>query len=40
VALLEYAKEAIQTAVSNISSAGTKSVQRKKIVERKIGSTG
>ncbi|MDH5706947.1 MAG: hypothetical protein OEZ45_13110 [Candidatus Aminicenantes bacterium] len=40
VALLEYAKDAIQTAVSNISGAGTLQVEMKKIVERKIGSLG
>lgn len=36
VALLEYAKDAIQTAVSNISGVGTSQIQAKKIVERKI----
>jgi len=40
VALLEYAKDAIQTAVSNISGVGTLQCQMKKIVERKIGSLG
>jgi len=37
VALLEYAKDAIQTAVSNISGVGTLQCKMKKIVERKIG---
>ncbi len=37
VALLEYAKDAIQTAASNISGTGTLEIQTKKIVERKIG---
>ena len=36
VALLEYAKDAIQTAVSNISGVGTNAIQAKKIVERKM----
>jgi len=36
VALLEYAKDAIQTAVSNISGVGTNQIQAKKIVERKM----
>jgi hypothetical protein len=40
VALLEFAKDAIQTAVSNISGVGTQQVQMKKIVERKLGSMG
>lgn len=40
VALLEYAKDAIQTAVSNISGIGTLQCKMKKIVERKIGSVG
>lgn len=37
VALLEYAKDAIQTAVSNISGIGTNQIQMKKLVERKLG---
>lgn len=36
VALLEYAKDAIQTAVSNISGVGTNQMQAKKLVERKM----
>lgn len=40
VALLEYAKDTIQTAVSNISGVGTLAVQMKKTAERKIGSMG
>lgn len=36
VALLEFAKDAIQTAASNISGVGTQEIQSKKIVERKI----
>jgi hypothetical protein len=37
VALLEYAKDEIQTAVSNISGVGTKQIAARKIVERKMG---
>lgn len=37
VALLEYAKDAIQTAVSNISGVGTMAVKMRKTVERKMG---
>jgi hypothetical protein len=37
VALLEYAKDAIQTAVSNISGIGTNQIQMRKLVERKVG---
>jgi hypothetical protein len=37
VALLEFAKDAIQTSVSNITGVGTLQCQMKKIVERKIG---
>lgn len=40
VALLEFAKDAIQTAVSNISGMGTNQIQARKIVERKIGGMG
>ena len=40
VALLEFAKDAIQTAVSNISGMGTNQIQARKIVERKIGAMG
>jgi hypothetical protein len=40
VALLEYAKDAIQTAVSNISGVGTLQCQMKKVVERKMNSSG
>jgi hypothetical protein len=36
VALLEYAKDAIQTAVSNVSGIGTSTIQARKIVERKL----
>jgi hypothetical protein len=36
VALLEFAKDAIQTAASNISGVGTQEIQAKKLVERKI----
>jgi len=36
VALLEFAKDSIQTAVSNISSVGMNQIQARKIVERKI----
>ena len=36
VALLEFAKDAIQTAASNISVVGTQAIQMRKIVERKI----
>ena len=36
VALLEFAKDAIQTAASNISGTGTQEIQAKKLVERKI----
>ena len=36
VALLEFAKDAIQTAASNISGTGTQEIQSKKLVERKI----
>jgi hypothetical protein len=38
VALLEYAKDALQTAASNISGVGTLQTQMKKIVCRKLGS--
>ena len=37
VALLEYAKDAIQTAVSNISGVGAAANKMRKIVERKMG---
>ena len=37
VALLEYAKDAIQTRVSNVSGMGTNEIQARKIVERKVG---
>lgn len=40
VALLEYAKDAIQTAVSNISGVGTAQIANKKVVERKVGQIG
>ena len=40
VALLEFAKDAIQTAVSNISGMGTNQIQARKIVERKVGGQG
>lgn len=40
VALLEFAKDAIQTAASNISGVGTLEIQNKKVVERKIGAMG
>lgn len=40
VALLESAKDAIQTAVSNISGVGSLASRMKKIVERKLCSTG
>jgi len=40
VALLEYAKDAIQNAISNISGVGTLAMQMRKIVERKLGSSG
>jgi len=40
VALLEYAKDAIQTAASNISGVGSLEIQAKKTVERKIGAMG
>ncbi len=36
VALLEYAKDAIETAASNISGVGSTAIKMKKIVERKI----
>ncbi len=36
VALLEFAKDAIQTAVSNVSGIGTNQIQARKIVERKM----
>jgi len=36
VALLEFAKDAIQTAASNISGVGTQEIQAKKLIERKI----
>ena len=36
IALLEYAKDAIQTAVSNISGVGTNQIQARKLVERKM----
>jgi len=39
VALLEYAKDAIQNAISNISGVGTLAMQMRKIVERKLGSS-
>jgi hypothetical protein len=38
VALLEFAKDAIQTAASNISGVGTHEMQSKKAVERKLES--
>jgi hypothetical protein len=38
VALLEYAKEAIQTATSNISGIGTQAIQMGKSVEQKMKS--
>ena len=38
VAMLEYAKDAIQTAVSNIAGVGAHEVQSKKAVERKLES--
>jgi hypothetical protein len=37
VALLEYAKDKIQTAVSNISGMGTNEIRSRKVVERKMG---
>jgi hypothetical protein len=40
VALLEYAKDALQTAASNISGIGALQMQMKKIVCRKLGSMG
>mgnify|MGYP001610036009 FL=1 len=40
VALLEYAKDTIQTSVSNISGAGTNEIQARKIVERKVSGNG
>lgn len=40
VALLEYAKDAIQTAVSNISGMGTQQITARKIVERKVSNLG
>lgn len=40
VALLEYAKDAIQTAVSNISGMGTNQIAAKKLVERKMSNLG
>ena len=40
VALLEYAKDAIQTAVSNISGMGTNQITARKLVERKMGQLG
>lgn len=40
VALLEYAKDSISTAVSNISGLGTNQIQMRKITERKIGNMG
>ncbi len=36
VALLEYAKDAISTAVSNITGVGTTQMQNKKVAERKM----
>jgi hypothetical protein len=36
VALLEYAKDAISTAVSNITGVGTSQIQLKKAAERKM----
>ncbi len=36
VALLEYAKDAISTAVSNITGVGTSQIQNKKVAERKM----
>ena len=36
VALLEYAKDAIQTAVSNIAGLGTNTLQAKKLAKRKF----
>ncbi|MFH1361972.1 MAG: hypothetical protein ABIH69_04895 [bacterium] len=38
VALLEFAKDSIQTAVSNISGVGTSQIQARKIAERKFTS--
>ncbi len=38
VALLEFAKDAIQTAASNISGAGTAEIQARKVAERKLES--
>lgn len=40
VAMLEYAKDAIQTAVSNISGLGTNLITAHKNVERKMGNLG
>jgi hypothetical protein len=40
VALLEYAKDAIQTAVGNISGMGVNQMTARKIVERKMGGNG
>jgi len=37
VALLEYAKDALSTAVSNINYIGTSQIQTRKLLERKIG---
>lgn len=40
VALLEFAKDAIQTAVSNISGMGTNQSVARKTVERKLSALG
>jgi hypothetical protein len=40
VALLEYAKDQIQTAVSNISGVGAQQIAARKVVERKMGGEG
>ena len=40
VALLEYAKDIIQTVASNVSGVGTQEKQVRTLVERKIGAMG
>ncbi|MDI6731795.1 MAG: hypothetical protein QME05_04375 [Candidatus Margulisbacteria bacterium] len=40
VALLEYAKDIIQTVASNVSGIGTQEKQVRTLVERKIGAMG
>lgn len=40
VTLIEYAKDLIQTAASNVSSLGTNQIQIRKLVQRKLENLG